>query len=240
MDPLAEKYYSISPYAYVANNSLRFIDLSGGGISLGGLKGLDRALNTNYTGTLRSDPEAKTGLTYAIGSDGQMSYAKDTNGNVIQVGSATVRNLMISAIDNNSPVTVGAGVRSLTDGPANVIGLSYSHIEGFIQGTHGLDNITMGWGMTFMHELGHTNVEGGLSDARGWGNIGAAETRMNTIRRELNAQGGNFGQRLNYEAIRLTPNGSAYVPFNSNTVNMIESGIVRTPVPSMQFVRIGR
>ena len=29
MDPLAEKYYSISPYAYVANNPLRFIDPTG-------------------------------------------------------------------------------------------------------------------------------------------------------------------------------------------------------------------
>lgn len=26
MDPLAEKYYSISPYAYFANNPMRFID----------------------------------------------------------------------------------------------------------------------------------------------------------------------------------------------------------------------
>jgi hypothetical protein len=252
VDPLAEKYPSISPYAYCNNNPLRYVDYRGDSISVAGLQGLDRALNTNYTGTLRSDLESKTGLTYTIGSDGQMSYSKDANGNpviatttdangnVIQVGSATARNLMISAINNSSTVTVGAGARSLTDGPANIIGLSFRQIEGFIQGTHGLDNTTMGWGMTFMHELGHTAVGGGLSDALGWGNIGAVETRMNTIRTELNAQGGNFGQRLNYEAVRLTPNGSAYIPFNSNAVNIMESGIVPAPVPSMRFVRIGQ
>ena len=33
MDPLAEKYYSISPYAYVANNPLRYIDPDGRRIS---------------------------------------------------------------------------------------------------------------------------------------------------------------------------------------------------------------
>lgn len=29
VDPLAEKYYSISPYAYVANNPLKFVDIDG-------------------------------------------------------------------------------------------------------------------------------------------------------------------------------------------------------------------
>lgn len=29
MDPLAEKYYSISPYAYCLNNPIRFIDYNG-------------------------------------------------------------------------------------------------------------------------------------------------------------------------------------------------------------------
>ena len=34
VDPLAEKYYSISPYAYVANNPMRYLDLRGDSISV--------------------------------------------------------------------------------------------------------------------------------------------------------------------------------------------------------------
>ncbi len=34
VDPMAEKYYGISPYVYVANNPLKYIDLSGDSISV--------------------------------------------------------------------------------------------------------------------------------------------------------------------------------------------------------------
>jgi len=251
-DPLAEKYYSISPYAYVANNPMRYVDYLGDSISVAGMQGLDRILGTNYAGSMTSDLQSQTGLTYSVSSTGDLNYAKDVNGNpiiatttdanenTIIVGSATARNLMIGAINNSSTVTVGAGRRSLTDGPANNIGLSFSQIEDFIQGSYGLDNRTMGWGMTFMHELKHTAVGGGLSDASGWGNIGAVENQMNVIRSELNVPGGNYGQRLNYEAIRLTPTGAAYVPFNRSTVNIMESGIIPVPTRGMQFIRISR
>jgi len=63
---------------------------------------------------------------------------------------------------------------------------------------------------------------------------------MNVIRSELNVPGGNYGQRLNYEAIRLTPTGAAYVPFNRSTVNIMESGIIPVPTRGMQFIRISR
>jgi len=229
---------------YCADNPLRYVDYRGDSISLAGLQGLDRVLNTDYTGTLKSDLESKTGLTYSIGSNGQMSYTKDSNGNpvistttdangnVVQVGSTTARNLMINAIDNSSTVTVSAGVRSVTDGPANAIGLSYSQIDRFIQGTHGLDNTTLGWGMTFMHEINHTNVGGGLPDAPY--NPGPVVTIMNTIRSELNAQGGNYGQRLEYFG---TPIGSnIYLPFNSASQSLINGGIIPI-MPTDKFIR---
>ena len=36
VDPLAEKYYSISPYAYVANNPIKYVDLKGDSLTLYG------------------------------------------------------------------------------------------------------------------------------------------------------------------------------------------------------------
>lgn len=38
MDPLCEKYYDVSPYAYCANNPVRYIDEFGDSLSLSGNK----------------------------------------------------------------------------------------------------------------------------------------------------------------------------------------------------------
>ena len=65
-DPLAEKYYSISPYAYVANNPVRFIDPEG--------MRLDEYIfnhNGDYTGKIRK-PGEHTGL--VLGNDTQKSF----------------------------------------------------------------------------------------------------------------------------------------------------------------------
>lgn len=40
VDPLAEKYYSVSPYAYVENNSIRHIDINGDSITVLNKKGI--------------------------------------------------------------------------------------------------------------------------------------------------------------------------------------------------------
>ena len=45
VDPMAEKYYSISPYVYVANNPLKYIDLRGDSISVVDLYAQDKQGN---------------------------------------------------------------------------------------------------------------------------------------------------------------------------------------------------
>lgn len=74
--------------------------------------------------------------------------------------------------------------------------------------------------MTLMHEIYHTNVGGALSDSPY--NPGAVVTVMNTIRNELNVQGGNYGQRLEYYG---TPQGFKVVlPFNNSAQNALKAG----------------
>jgi len=48
VDPLAEKYYSISPYVYVANNPLRFINLKGDSLSVAPIKCRGRKLSVTH------------------------------------------------------------------------------------------------------------------------------------------------------------------------------------------------
>ncbi len=244
MDPLAEKYYSISPYAYCANNPIRYVDLRGDSISLAGMQQLDQVLNTSYTQTIVSDLQAQTGLAIAVATDGKMSYTKDANGkpviatttdangNTVLVGSAAARTLMTGAIDHQDWVTLAPGKSGVLPGTNN-IGLNFKQINGFMSGTVGMDSRTLGWGMTFMHELHHTQVGGGLHDTPG--NPGPVVTQMNIIRSELNTLGGNYGQRLNYNA---TPIGSFnYIPFNAGAQGLINARLIPGAMPNDKFIR---
>ena len=243
MDPLAEKYYNMSPYAYCANNPIKYVDYRGDSISLAGMQGLDQALNTNYTQTIVNDLNSQTGLTITVSADGKMSYAKDANGNpiitttkdangnMVQVGSATARTFMTGAIDHPDMVNVSSGAKSGVPTGTNDIGLNFKQIEGFINGTVGADTRTLGWGMTVMHELYHTQVGGGLADTPG--TPGPVVTQMNIIRAEL---GENYGQRLDYQATPI--GGSAYIPFVRASKESIILGIPPSTVrPGQKYIK---
>lgn len=60
--------------------------------------------------------------------------------------------------------------------------------------SNNLDKETLGWGMTFLHELYHTGPGGSLIDTDALYGTGGVVDAMNVIRKELNAQGKNFGQ----------------------------------------------
>ena len=76
--------------------------------------------------------------------------------------------------------------------------------------------------MTFMHELHHTQVGGGLHDTPG--NPGPVVIQMNTIRSELNTLGGNYGQRLDYAATHI--GAYNYIPFSKPAQSLLSVGLV--------------
>ena len=245
VDPLAEKYYSVSPYAYCANNPVRYVDLHGDSIDVAVLQIHDNINNTNYTQTLTSDLQSQTGLTISTGANGQMTYAKDVNGqptvatttdangNVVQNGSVTARNHLIGLIDSQNTVNVGISNKG-SQGGGSDIWLDPSQINKFVSGSVNVDNRTLGWGMTFLHESYHTVIGGGLRDTPF--NPGPVVTNMNLIRAELNTLGGNYGQRLDYYA---TPLGSTnvYIPFNSSAKSSIGAGLIPGGMPNDKFIQ---
>jgi len=91
VDPLAEKYASISPYAYVANNPLIFIDPDGRYIDLGNLTEKEKmAYNENISILSKNrlfrayysrlvNSETSYSINYGSGEGGSGSYDPNTN-----------------------------------------------------------------------------------------------------------------------------------------------------------------
>ncbi|NDP22619.1 MAG: hypothetical protein GZ091_16290 [Paludibacter sp.] len=235
MDRFCEKFPWQSPYVHAGNNPANYVDMNGDSISLGNIQNLDRTLGTAYTQNIVNDSQTQTGLLLNVASSGVLSYSKDkngnpeiattkdSNGNTVQIGSKTARDFLMKTIDHQDMVTVVNAAKSGVPPGTNELWLGIKQITGFINGSVGLDSKTLGWGMTLLHELHHTNVGGRLSDSPyGANNPGPVETQMNIIRSELNAQGGNYGQRLTYPAIPLT--GLNYLPFNNSSLYLVNSG----------------
>jgi hypothetical protein len=242
IDRFAEKYYSLTPYHYAANNPIYHIDVNGDSINVASIQQYDQKNGTNFLNKITTDLSSQTGLTYTVTTSGLLVYQTDKNGNAIvatttdkngntvQVGSQVARDIMTSAIGNTT--TAYARISSSNSSAPNggqLINLNVNQINSFINGANNVDNRTLGWGMTFMHETLHSYVGGGLSDVQrgsGFGPIGAVETRMNDVRSQLNQQGANYGQRLSYEGVTFSPNGKpAYLPFDNNSLNGLQRGL---------------
>ena len=226
IDPLTEKYPSISPYAYCAGNPIRYVDYRGDSISLAPIQKLDQTLNSNFMQTILSDLNNITGLSLTVSSDGILTY-KNQIGEKAE-GSMTARNMLIAAIENKDMVSVMTAHRSASPIGKNEIWLGIRQIDNFINGASNVNKLTLGWGMTFLHELLHTNVGGALQDFPY--NPGPVVEIMNTIRSELN---GNFGQRMQYNAKAI--NGSSYIPFDDLSDSFLRNGL--SPHPNSMFIK---
>lgn len=242
IDRFAEKYYSISNYAFTANNPIFFNEIKGDSLDVSTALKQDRKALTKIV----KDLQGKTGLTFTL-KDGKLVYKKDSDGNAIvskdadgnEIGSSEARGLVRGALDNSKTVKLefgeikqGSGVSFETDDGQQYIALDPSKIQGMIDGSSkGLNNTTLGFAMTLMHEIDHTDIgvskTGHGAEITTFGLTGTVVDRMNTIRTQL---GASYGQRMSYAA--LNSYGNNYIPFSSSSLSTLKSnptpGIVWT------------
>ncbi|TMI89129.1 MAG: hypothetical protein E6H08_16920 [Bacteroidetes bacterium] len=252
-DRFTEKYVRFSPYGYAVNDPVYFTDKHGDSLDVSKIVTYDKANGTNYATTITNDLSAETGLTITV-VDGRLEYAKDKDGNaviaqrttkkgkVVNAGSQKARDLITGAIkDTRTAVTEIATRTSASVQGGLQIYLNANQIKNFVSGVNNVDGRTLGWGMTFMHELIHSALGGGLSDSPAslpgnFGQTGATVDKMNGIRRELNANGFNFGERMSYQALSSALNTPSYLPFDNSALIDLQNGNF-PPSASSKFLK---
>jgi len=222
VDPLAHE--TLEPYVFTGNNALTFVDPDGRAIDVRYLLLADNKYGNDVTKNVIADLEEITGLTITVSDKGLLEYAKDENGLAIvdeSVNSSEARNMLTSAIDNEKETLLVYDVKngSQADHGGLRMGLDNNQINGFINGATGVNNKTMGFGMTFLHELDHTALGSGNDDSKGLGKTGDVVDRMNIIRSQM---GESWGQRLSYSALKQ--NGRSYIPMSPMSLSEIKDG----------------
>ena len=70
----------------------------------------------------------------------------------------------------------------------------------------------------------HTKVGGGYKDSDIPWQTGSVVDTMNKIRSELNEKGGDYGFRMQYQAVPI--HSKAYIPFDKVSAGFVRSGFV--------------
>jgi RHS repeat-associated protein len=242
IDRFAEKYQSLTPYHFTANNPIFFREIAGDSINVTDLQ------NNNSAGlnTLKNDLEAKTGLNITTNANDNLEYEtekgflgfkrakvkRDANGK--KIGSSLARRKLRKAIKNKETITVknntGGGnyVPSLG---ANEINFDMAEINTLMgAASSDLNSSTVGAALVFIHEIGHTGVGGSRDDPdQNPDNVPGRNVRViNRMRRQL---GENYGIRATYGTTVVR--GNHYMPFSSQTKKQLKKGVV----PTIQYLK---
>ena len=215
IDRFAEKYTSMNPYQYGANNPIKFIDVNGDSIDVSAIYNLK---DKSIINTLTSDLSKITGLNISV-SNGFLTYEENESSD----GSSTASDYLKSLIDGKETVEVIVSGVSRTK--ENKVELGLPAIENHVKNTPDeLNEKTLGWGMTLIHELKHTGAGGGLKDPidkTDFSSTGNVVDFVNVVRGELDARSGNskpYGTRQHY-FYKPTDTGIRRLNFSYNTVN---------------------
>jgi len=220
VDALWGRYRAWQPYQYAGNSPVNFLDFNGLEVDLSNVM-LDTEDGGKHALGIVTELRTITGLgSLSMNDDNKLVFDPDE---VADGGSEQAREFLMGLINDTDVLMVNAsgnGSKSVN----NDVALDFNEIQGFSEGVQGgLNAMTMGSGMTFLHEALHTNVGGGLTDDNSdYGKIGQVETFMNGIRDQL---GADYGQRLSYQAVR-TDDGFSLIPFSRITVDPISRGNV--------------
>lgn len=185
--------------------------------------------------------QSQTGLTFDITDGGFLEFKKDDDGNAIiskdkdgnEIGSSLARGAITKAINHEDTGNFTLVDSGGSHGTALDFQVDVNEVNSFIGGTSNeLNNKTMGFGMTFTHELIHTDI--GLGKLHGdevftWGKTGTVVNVMNSIRSQL---GADYGQRCSY--LGFTVGGKTHLPFDSANKTLIYNRIIQLKTPLAQ------
>lgn len=205
IDPLAELYDNSSTYTYILNNPLIYTDPDGMRIDFTNM--LNQKDGLNVLCNLLLDLSEQTGLTLSVNfnSDGAfLDFEKDNNEPVISkdgeygnnTGSETARKDLMGAINDKRTLKVSLSTLnrgSITSGLD--INLDPIQIDMHINNvSENLNPKTLGYGITFLHELQHSDLRGNLKDTNQEFQTGPTVDRVNTIRQELDENDGGYSK----------------------------------------------
>lgn len=252
MDPLAEKYYSISPYAYCANNPVNAIDLRGDSITY-----IINSTITNADGTT-----SISSTSYYYGKDANGNYGFiDSNGSIYS-GSNTYLNKLTAAINRlRTGGAIGNALVSNLTNSTNVVQVAQGDNQAGKNGTYikWNPNSTEG-GINFMgnqnrpsyiglgHEMAHIqDTWNGTVDNSTWiitpegSAIPNSEKYATHIENQLRAENGvplrthyaiaksSSGTRVGWERTRVVRGNASLYYKQPNRIS--PSGFALLPIP---------
>ena len=184
VDPLADKYPSMSPYMYCAGNPVKLVDPDGRKINLSLLSSENKA-------KLISELKKLTGLnSLSTDDDGYLTYDKNEK---VKGGSKLANRALKKAINRKKEFDIANG-ESETDKQMDIIYIDFDEIKTYSY--NGLNELTEGVGMVFFHEISHAFFNTKDPDHKMVGyDLGGAVRFTNKIRKQM---GKDFGQKTSY------------------------------------------
>lgn len=212
VDIASDSYLQFSPYSYAINNTLKFVDPNGMNIDFAEF--IEKNGKENVYKII-NDLEKITGLTLFLEGT-ELKY-----GNGIKGGSSEARIALINAIDNTSNTINVKFTEGETRTEIGGLNMEFNpnDAENFSNGSYGgLNSNTLGYGMTFLHEVMHTSLGLSVGDAEGFGQTGAVVDFMNSVRTQL---GKGFGQRYSYNPLAI--GNERYIPFDKASLEVMSN-----------------